>query len=233
METSATSILASVSASKRFIINFFGESGSGKTTVLCRLIEMLRLRAKYNLEVADGFLTRDRKAMLWYRSGRKYSGAVCVCTSGDTAEIIRENISFFQRHFDVVNGNTPWHAWCDAIRDGDPPLSQEEVKSTQMHQLPIGILVTASRKPLRYYRTLPSLSDYNCLDVPILVNAWHGLNGSNNASCDWMNSLLVPAEVLLVHVNYILHNGCFKSYASAKGYRVSMKAMRSSISRDN
>lgn len=222
-----------VQCSKKFIISLFGESGVGKTTVLLKLIEKLRQRARYNLEVADGFQSRDRRTIMWYRTGKKYSGAVCVCTSGDTREIIQSNIDFFTRHFDVANGKAPWNAWCNAIRDGKPVLSSDELKTTRMFDAPIGLLVTAARKPLRDYGSKLRLpSGVNLIDVPVRIDVWHGLKNPPNI-CDWMSAVFVPPEVLLFKINYLLRNDSFKEYSPDKNKRVSVKAMRSNISRDN
>ena len=222
-----------VQGSKMFIISLFGESGVGKTNALRRLIEMLRQRARYNLEVADGFQSRDRRTIMWYRTGKKYSGAVCVCTSGDTREIIQVNIDYFTRHFDVANGKAPWNAWSNAIRDGNHDLSSDELKNTRMFDVPIGILVTAARKPLRDYGLKLKLPlGANLIDVPVRIDAWHGLKDPSNV-CDWMSSVLVPPEVLLFKITYILRNDSFKEHSPDKNKRVSVRAMRSNISRDN
>lgn len=221
-----------VQRSNIFIISFFGKSGAGKTTALCRLIEMLRQRARYNLEVADGFQAHDRRTIMWYRTGKKYSGAVCVCTSGDTCEIIQRNIDFFTRHFDVTKGKTPWSAWCDAVRDGKPDLSSDELKSIKKFDVPIGVLVTASRKPLRDYGSKLKLPpNVEPIDVPVRIDAWHGLKSLANI-CDWMSSVLVPPEVLLFKINYILRTSHLEKYSPIHNKQVSIKSIRSNISRD-
>ena len=220
-----------VPVTKTFVINLFGESGTGKTTVLCQLIEMLRCRAKYNLEVAERFQSHDRRAMMWCLSGMQFSGAVSVCTLGDTLKIIQDNVNFFERFFNVPQNKAPWYAWCDAIRGNTPVLKQKEIASTQKSGQILGILVTAARKPLHHYKALKLPSNSIILDVPIRVDAWHNVN-DQLGNCDWMSSIFTPPEVLLSIVNYILHNGKLKQYSSNNGTRVSFKSIRSNISRD-
>lgn len=179
---------------QRFVINLFGESGSGKTTVLQRLIDIMRVRAKYSLEVSEDFLAQDRKAVLWYRTGRQYSGSVCVCTKGDSLELVKGNFDFFEAHNDVSSAMTPWSSWEKAFGQ---ELSKTGLKSTTKHKHPIGVLVTASRKPLdRYKGLLDGLKDYSVLNVPIRVDACCPLNAQKN-SCDWMASVRTVPEVLL------------------------------------
>lgn len=214
---------------RRFVISLFGESGAGKTTVLKCLIDMLRTRARYNLEVSEGFLTHDLRSIMWYRTGRKYSGAVCVCTMGDTVEIIQKNFDFFEAHFNNLQtqqATTPWTLW-------EKEFGQEtELQSTRKHDAPIGVLVTASRKPLGEYKKLRDrLKGYSVLNVPIRVDIWHGLR-VQTSSCDWMTSVRAIPELLLFHVNHVLRYNQFKKCVGGKGNRVNFSTLSSSISRD-
>lgn len=219
---------------KRFVISLFGESGAGKTTVLGRLIDMLRTRARYNLEVSEGFLTHDLRSIMWYRTGRKYSGAVCVCTMGDTVEIIQKNLDFFEAHFDDLQAaqtTTPWSLWEKEFKQ---KLSEAELQSITKHGAPIGVLVTASRKPLGEYKKLRDrLKGYAILNIPIRVDVWHESElDTPTDSRDWMTSVRAIPELLLFHVNHVLRYNQFKKYVGKKGYRVNFSALSSSISRD-
>lgn len=193
---------------QRFVINLFGESGAGKTTVLQRLIDILRVRAKYSLEVAEDFLVQDRKAVMWYRSGKQYSGTVCVCAKGDSLGLIKGNFDFFEKHNDVPKAMTPWTSWEKAC---GKELSKTEMQNTTKHKLPVGVLVTASRKPLECYKGLLSgVKSCSVLNVPIRVDACCSLNLQKN-SCEWMASARTVPEVLLFHVNYVLRHAKFKA----------------------
>lgn len=219
---------------KRFVISLFGESGAGKTTVLGRLIEMLRTRARYNLEVAEGFQTHDLRSIMWYRTGRKYSGAVSVCTMGDTVEIIQKNFDFFEAHFNnqlTAQITTPWSLW---EKEFNQELTEVELQSTTKHGAPIGVLVTASRKPLGEYKKLRDrLKGYAILNIPIRVDVWHESElDKPTDSRDWMTSVRAIPELLLFHVNHVLRYNQFKKYVGKRGYRVNFAALSSSVSRD-
>lgn len=217
---------------KRFVISLFGESGAGKTTVLGRLIGMLRTRARYNLEVSEGFLTHDLRSIMWYRTGRKYSGAVCVCTMGDTVEIIQKNLDFFEAHFDDLQAaqtTTPWSLWEKEFKQ---KLSEAELQSITKHGAPIGVLVTASRKPLGEYKKLRDrLKGYAILNIPIRVDVWHGLKAQTN-SCEWMTSVRAIPELLLFQINHVLRQAKFKVYSPKKKHLVDFAVLSSNVSRD-
>ena len=161
---------------------------------------------------------------MWCSSGMQFSGAVCVCTLGDTPKIIQENFDFFKRFFDVSQGKTPWYAWCDAVRDNKPSLKRKEIESTQKSGQVLGVLVTASRKPLRNYKALKLPQNIIPLDVPIRIDAWHNPN-NQRCNSDWMSSIFTPPEVLLSIINYIFHTGNLKQYSSNNGMEVSFKSI--------
>ena len=210
MSTTANQQTGSPSGN-RFIINLFGESGMGKTTILRQLIEMLRSRAQYNLEVGEGFQTHDLRSMMWYRTGWKYSGAVCVCTMGDSVDIIKKNIDFFNTHFDSSKNLFPWISWVEAFRRGDSPLATSELNSTKMPSSAIGILVTASRKPIvkSDKKLKDRLQGFNILNIPIQLDIWPKLEEEGKIGI-WRASVRSPSELVLVHVNYLLRNAKFK-----------------------
>ena len=133
----------------KFIINLFGESGAGKLTVLLQVIELLKKQSKYFMEVRDRFKTRDCRSMMWCRSGQKYSGAVSVCTMGDTEPILIKNIKFFERLFDPSNSVSPWNVWEDAVGEKASKKERAHLRTDK-----IGVLVTASHKPLVCYKKL-------------------------------------------------------------------------------
>ena len=217
---------------KRFVICLFGGSGAGKTTVLGCLIDMLRRRAQYNLEVSEGFQTHDLRSIMWYRTGRKYSGGVCVCTMGDTVEIIQKNFDFFEAHFNNQRTSqitTPWSLW---EKDFCQDLSETELQSTAKHGAPIGVLVTASRKPLGSYKELQDkIKGYTVLNVPIRVDVWHGCDKQTN-SCEWMTSVRAVPELLFFHVNHVLRQAKFKEYSKKEKCLVDFDALSSNVSCD-
>lgn len=238
---------ANCSSGKKFIINLFGESGMGKTTVLRQLIEMLRSRSKYNVEVSEGFQTHDLRSIMWYRAGRKYSGAVCVCTMGDSLDIIKNNLAFFDAHFDVSQSKTPWDFWKDSFPKGNSTLQDEKSKSQQDEKVqnakandsPIGILITASRKPFGdYYKKIKdSFKGYiDILNIPIQIEVKYNANGhganENKAKVkpfnDWMASLRSTPELLLFHINYLLRNEKFRSIKNP----IDFERIEAGVSRD-
>ena len=206
----------------KFIINLFGESCAGKTTTLCNLLQMLRPRVKYSLSTSEGFRSRDRREMTWYRVGNKNMGAVCVCTCGDTKEIVKKNIEFFERHFYAQN--MPWDKWCEAC---DAKLS--DVEKEKLSEDPIGILVTASRKPLAEYDF--DLHEFSLLDIPIRADYWHDEVATKNP-CKWTLPIAVLPESILFHIHYTLRFKAFKGFVKKRKYRCSLRDSRASISRD-
>lgn len=197
-----------------FVINLFGESGTGKTTVLRNLIEMLRPHTKLGLEVSEHFGGKDCRAIFWYRTGKSKPGAVCVCTQGDSLGIIRQNIDFFESHFSARKAITPWAMWKKLALEGGGNMT------TPCPQ--IGILVTASRKPLgRYKKLLTRLQGYEILNIPISLDVWN--NHNSPKGLDWTTSIHTLPELLLLHINYVLHNVSFKrsSIGSLKTVNVS------------
>ena len=214
----------------RFVINLFGESGSGKTQILSSLTNILCERSKYVFAVSDGFLSRDRRTMTWYRTGKKFSGAVCVCTSGDSIEIIQQNFRFFCNH---LGGNSPWLAWQNEMKQIKSVQEFERFKLDDVfrHGEPIAILVTASRKPLELYGKL-QLAQYTVVNIPVRADVWHGNRTGCAGNVPWMASVRTTPEALLFHVNYILRHGQIKGYINAAGHRVCVKAMRANVSRD-
>ncbi|MBQ8678450.1 MAG: hypothetical protein IJ530_01675 [Treponema sp.] len=75
------------------IIALYGSLDVGKTTTLNILIDLfIKVASKYSVEVVweNGF---DRRAAIFFKNK-----TICICTPGDNAEIIRENISFFSKN---------------------------------------------------------------------------------------------------------------------------------------
>lgn len=213
----------------KFIINLFGESGAGKSTVLLQLIEMLRKQSKYFMEVRDNFKTRDWRSIMWCRSGQKYSGAVSVCTMGDTEPILLDNLQFFDRLFDPKNSASPWNAWEDVTAR---KVSKQE--RANLRDDKIGVLVTASHKPLVCYKKLSKVINsrgYKVINIPIRVDFWNGSKGSVHEEL-WTASEFTVPQVLLFHVNYIVRNGCLRKMLNKKHFDVSVVNSDAEVSRD-
>ncbi len=78
--------------SKR-IIALYGTTDVGKTTTLNILIDLfLKVCSKSSVEVVwDG--CKDRYATIFYEEK-----IICICTAGDTPEIVEENTSYFSKN---------------------------------------------------------------------------------------------------------------------------------------
>ena len=212
----------------KFIINLFGESGAGKSTVLLQLIEMLRKQSKYFMEVRDNFKTRDCRSMMWCRSGQKYSGAVSVCTMGDTEPILLDNLKFFDRLFDPKNLASPWNTWEDVTAR---KVSKQE--RANLRDDKIGVLVTASHKPLVCYKKLSNVitsKGYKVVNIPVRVDFWNGTKGSVPEE-KWVASEFTVPQVLLFHVNYIIRNGQFRTMRNKNHFGVSFANAEAEVSR--
>lgn len=203
----------------RFIINLFGESGMGKTTVLRQLIEMLRVRAQYNIEVGDGFKTQDLRSIMWYRIGQSPAGVVCVCTKGDNPGIIKENVRFFNDHFQVLKSKGSWTSWVP-----------DEFKNAMSQGSPIGVLVTASRKPFikGNKKSEDSLEGFDILNIPIQLDIWPNPEEERQIGT-WRTAVRSPSELVLVHINYLLRNAMFKPIPKKI---FDFKSLRAGVSRD-
>lgn len=213
----------------KFIINLFGESGAGKSTVLLQLIEMLRKQSKYFMDARDRFRTCDCRSMLWCRSGQKYSGAICVCTMGDTESILLKNLKFFERLFDPNKSVAPWNEWEEVF---DEKVSENE--RANLRDEKIGVLVTASHKPLVCYKKFwkkISHDGYKVVNIPVRVDFWNGESGNVLAE-KWVASEFTVPQVLLFHVNYIVRNGSFRVAIKKNHFGVAIANSEVEVSRD-
>ena len=205
-------------AKKWFVINLFGESHSGKTTILKCLINLLRAQSRCAVDLDSDKV--DQKSLTWHcNGGGKQLGSVCVCTAGDTEPVVVGNVGFFKQ---AMKRSSPWNFLvCN--------VPGSVIRSVAGF---CAILVMASRKPLSAYKNLEIPPGCEVVNFPVRVDGWHAV-GVAKIGSDWMSSVRMTPEVLLFHVNYILRKGGVKQYNGKLGHRVSVKAMRASVSRDN
>lgn len=226
---------------KKFIICVFGESSSGKTTLLRGLISDVILNSRYSVCDAEGFQSKDRRMVAWYRTGKSRQGIVSIGTPGDSWDIIKANIDFFNRNLPL------WNRWFKnkTLNGGKRCKKKGEVedeKRDRFYECPEAgsipaILVTSARMPLHEYPKWGRIGcRYEILNIPMDVEGWYlqkpveETNGRKDV--DWMVPIRLTAESVLDNIRYILINKKTRAYPNKSTRVVDFKRIECSVSRD-
>ena len=196
---------------KKFIICVFGESGAGKSTLLRSMIHDIIDNSKLSICDAEGFVSRDRRVAAWYRTGKTRQGIVSICTAGDSPDVIKANLKFFNKN------RFCWKAWfgySNVLGDGRKMTDKERQNLKGMPR----ILITSARKPLEEYQELKGvLRGCKVLNIPIAFDVWKFSKGEKvpDGAVEWMSPRRATAESLFQHLRYILIHNEIKRPTSA------------------
>ena len=160
---------------KKFIICVFGESSTGKSTLLRGLFCDIIGNSKYSICDADSFDGKDKRAVAWCQVNNINEGVVAIGTAGDRWSIIKENIRFFKKHL---------HLWDEWSKNCSFDGKEREEKGFDKENIP-KVLVTAARKPLSAYREWKAFEhEFEVLNIPINVDAWYFQKDTDEV--EWM-----------------------------------------------
>lgn len=224
---------------KKFIICVFGESSAGKSTLLRSLFCDIIGNSKYSICDAEGFQCKDRRAVGWYRTGRSRQGVVAIGTPGDSWDVIKANIDFFEKHLSL------WDEWFKncTLNGGRRIIEMDadfDKKRDRLAESPekLGIpkiLVTAARKPLESYAEWDEYkSEYEVLNIPINVDAWYFRKekSEDTDAVEWMLPVRLIKESLLENIRYVLIKKNLRRYPGKSERKIDPKKIKASVSRD-
>lgn len=216
----STDVAQQIGKSRQCVICVFGESNTGKTTLLRSLLHDIVGDSKYSICDAEGFNRKDMRVVSWCEIGSQQI-IVAIGTSGDRWGIIKASIEFFKKHLQMRNEWAKNRSLNGKTRDLDACATM----------IP-AVLVIATRKPLCAYRGWKEFAaEFDVLNMPINVDAWYLCD--NKRVPQWMLPVRLSKESLLENIRYFaINGGKTKQYPSKPRKKIKCTNVEAYVSQD-